>query len=129
MERVDFRAKVRGSAKFLADMRVTGLCHGKILRSPVAHGRLRRVDVTGALKVPGVVAVLTGEDLLKERGIDPFYGPVFKDQTIVAVDKVRHVGDPVAAVAALHGRREGATELVREHIDWALAQLSSRMKC
>jgi CO/xanthine dehydrogenase Mo-binding subunit len=51
--------------------------------------------------VPGVVAVLTRDDILHDEGIEPYYGPVFKDQTIVAVEKVRHVGDPVAAVAAL----------------------------
>ena len=51
--------------------------------------------------MPGVVAVLTRDDILHDEGIEPYYGPVFKDQTIVAVEKVRHVGDPVAAVAAL----------------------------
>ena len=52
-------------------------------------------------KFPGVMAVITRDDILHDEGIEPYYGPVFKDQTIVAVEKVRHVGDPVAAVAAL----------------------------
>ena len=101
MERLDYRAKVRGTAVYVADMQMPGLCHGKILRSSIPHGRVTRVDATGALGVRGVIAALTRDDLMTDRGIDPFYGPVFKDQSIVAVDKVRHVGDPVAAVAAL----------------------------
>ena len=99
--RLDYQTKVTGRAQYLADMNVPGMCHGRILRSPYAHARIRKVDASKALKVPGVVAVLTRDDILHDEGIEPYYGPVFKDQTIVAVDKVRHVGDPVAAVAAL----------------------------
>ena len=101
VRRLDYRAKVTGRASYLADMKIAGMCHGKILRSPLPHARIRRIDVSRALNLPGVVAVLTRDDILKDQGIDPYYGPVFKDQTIVAVEKVRHVGDPVAAVAAL----------------------------
>jgi CO/xanthine dehydrogenase Mo-binding subunit len=99
--RLDYETKVTGKARYLADMSVPGMCHGKILRSPYAHARIKSVDASKALKVAGVVAVLTRDDILQDEGIEPYYGPVFKDQTIVAVDKVRHVGDPVAAVAAL----------------------------
>jgi len=101
VRRLDYRAKVTGRASYLADMKIAGMCHGKILRSPLPHARIRRIDVSKALDVPGVVTILTRDDILKDQGIDPYYGPVFKDQTIVAVEKVRHVGDPVAAVAAL----------------------------
>ena len=99
--RLDYETKVTGRAQYLADMSVPGMCHGKILRSPFPHARILRINAANALKVPGVVAVITRDDILKDEGIDPYYGPVFKDQTIVAVDKVRHVGDPVAGVAAL----------------------------
>jgi len=99
--RLDYQTKVTGRAQYLADMSVPGMCQGKILRSPYAHARIRKIDAAKALKVPGVVAVLTRDDILHDEGIEPYYGPVFKDQTIVAVEKVRHVGDPVAAVAAL----------------------------
>jgi CO/xanthine dehydrogenase Mo-binding subunit len=99
--RLDYETKVTGRAQYLADMSVPGMCHGKILRSPYPHARIIRIDASKALKVPGVVAVLTRDDILQDEGIEPFYGPVFKDQTIVATEKVRHVGDPVAAVAAL----------------------------
>ena len=99
--RLDYETKVTGRAQYLADMSVPGMCHGKILRSPLPHARIKKIDVAKALKVPGVLAILTRDDILHDEGIEPFYGPVFKDQTIVAVEKVRHVGDPVAAVAAL----------------------------
>jgi CO/xanthine dehydrogenase Mo-binding subunit len=99
--RLDYETKVTGRAQYLADMNVPGMCHGKILRSPYTHARILKIDTAKALKVPGVVAVLTRDDILHDEGIEPYYGPVFKDQTIVAVEKVRHVGDPVAAVAAL----------------------------
>ena len=99
--RLDYETKVTGRAQYLADMNVPGMCHGKILRSPYAHARIKSIDSSRAAKVPGVVAVLTRDDILNDEGIEPYYGPVFKDQTIVAVEKVRHVGDPVAAVAAL----------------------------
>ncbi len=101
VRRLDYETKVTGKAQYLADMSVPGMCHGKILRSPYPHARIKRIDASKAAKVAGVVAVITRDDILHDEGIEPFYGPVFKDQTIVAVDKVRHVGDPVAAVAAL----------------------------
>ncbi len=99
--RLDYETKVTGRAQYLADMSVPGMCHGKILRSPYPHARIKRIDGSKARSAPGVVAVLTRDDVLHDQGIEPYYGPVFKDQTIVAVEKVRHVGDPVAAVAAL----------------------------
>ena len=101
VRRLDYETKVTGKAQYLADMSVPGMCHGKILRSPYPHARIKRIDASKAAKVVGVMAVITRDDILHDEGIEPFYGPVFKDQTIVAVDKVRHVGDPVAAVAAL----------------------------
>src|SRR5437867_407470 len=99
--RLDYETKVTGKALYLADMNVPGMCHGKILRSPVPHARVKKIDTSKALKVAGVMAIITRDDILHDEGIEPYYGPVFKDQTIVAVEKVRHVGDPVAAVAAL----------------------------
>jgi CO/xanthine dehydrogenase Mo-binding subunit len=109
--RLDYETKVTGKAQYLADMQVPGMCHGKILRSPVPHARIKMIDTAKALKVPGVLAVITRDDILHSGGIEPYYGPVFKDQTIVAVEKVRHVGDPVAAVAALDA--DAAEEALR----------------
>ncbi|MGH7929960.1 MAG: xanthine dehydrogenase family protein molybdopterin-binding subunit, partial [Candidatus Binatia bacterium] len=109
--RLDYESKVSGQAQYLADMQVPGMCYGRILRSPLPHARLQSIDAMRALKVPGVVAIITRDDILHDQGIEPFYGPVFKDQTIVAVEKVRHVGDPVAAVAALNA--DAAEEALR----------------
>ena len=61
------------------------------------HARLLRVDASRAAKLPGVVAVLTRDDL---KGMNSHFGPVVKDQPVVAIDRVRYVGDIIAAVAA-----------------------------
>src|SRR5436309_14760012 len=97
--RLDYGTKVTGKALYLADMNVPGMCHGKMLRSPLPHARVKKIDTSKALKVAGVMAIITSDNILHNEGIEPYYGPVFKDQTIVAMEKVRHVGDPVAAVA------------------------------
>jgi CO/xanthine dehydrogenase Mo-binding subunit len=111
VRRLDYETKVTGRALYLADMQVPGMCHGKILRSPLPHARIKNIDISKALDVPGVITILTRDDILRDQGIEPYYGPVFKDQTIVAVEKVRHVGDPVAAVAALDA--DAAEEALR----------------
>ena len=118
-QRLDYQAKLTGRAAYLADMKMPGVCEGVVLRSPVAHAWIRYVDASEALKVPGVVAVYTKDDVVQGTGIEPYYGPVFKDQTIVAVDKVRHVGDPVAAVAAetREAAEEAANLIVVEYED------------
>jgi CO/xanthine dehydrogenase Mo-binding subunit len=95
--RRDAREKLRGRAQFVGDMVVPRMLHGRVLRSPIAHGRILSIDTAAAEKVPGVVCVLTGADL---RDIDPYYGHAIKDRPIVAIDKVRFHGEQVAAVAA-----------------------------
>ncbi|MGH7929352.1 MAG: xanthine dehydrogenase family protein molybdopterin-binding subunit, partial [Candidatus Binatia bacterium] len=95
--RSDGEEKVTGKAVYTVDVELPGMAHGKILRSPFAHARISRVDATKAEMLPGVFAVITRED---QRRIGMF-GAAYKDQTIVAVDKVRYAGDPVAAVAAV----------------------------
>ena len=86
-----------GKALYTVDVDLPGMAHGKILRSPYAHARLLRVDGSKAEQLPGVFAVVTREDQKSLR----MFGAAYKDQTIVAVDKVRYAGDPVAAVAAV----------------------------
>ena len=97
--RLEGKAKVTGRAEYVHNLRLPGMLHGKIFRSTIAHGRIKRIDVTAARAVPGVHRVVTGEDI---RAIipDPHYGPAFHDQPILALDKVRHVGEPVALVLA-----------------------------
>jgi CO/xanthine dehydrogenase Mo-binding subunit len=95
--RLDGEDKATGSAVYTVDLELPGMAHGKILRSPYPHARLVRVDGSQAENLPGVYAVITRDD---QRRLGMF-GAAYKDQTIVAVDKVRYVGDPVAAVAAV----------------------------
>lgn len=97
MRRVDGVEKVTGAARFVGDLVVPGMLYGRVLRSPVPHARIARLDARIAERMPGVQAVLTGGDL---AGTDPFYGHAIKDRPIVALDCVRFAGEPVAAVAA-----------------------------
>src|SRR5439155_22405602 len=95
--RRDAREKLRGQAQFVGDILVPRMLHGKVLRSPIAHGRIVSIDTSAAEQVSGVVCVLTGADI---RDIDPYYGHAIKDRPILAIDKVRFHGEQVAAVAA-----------------------------
>ncbi|HKY08671.1 MAG TPA: xanthine dehydrogenase family protein molybdopterin-binding subunit [Candidatus Binatia bacterium] len=95
--RSDGVEKVNGRALYTVDVKLPGMAHGKILRSPYAHARLVSVDASAAEKFPGVFAVITRDDQ-KQLGM---FGAAYKDQSVVAVDKVRYAGDPVAAVAAV----------------------------
>jgi CO/xanthine dehydrogenase Mo-binding subunit len=97
--RLESRDKVTGSAEYIHTMRLPGMLHAKIFRSTVAHGRIRSIDTSAARKVPGVLHVVTIDDVLKVLP-DPYYGPAFHDQPILAHEKVRFVGEPVAAVIA-----------------------------
>jgi CO/xanthine dehydrogenase Mo-binding subunit len=75
--RLDYETKVTGRAQYLADMSVPGMLHGKILRSPYPHAWITRIDATKAEKVPGVMAVLTRDDILHDQGIEPADLPVY----------------------------------------------------
>ncbi len=94
--RVDGRAKVTGQTRFADDLMLPRMAHARLLRSPVPHARVVRVDISRALAHPGVYLVLTGADLPVPYGILP----VSQDEHALAVDRVRFVGDPVAAVVA-----------------------------
>ena len=96
--RADAAEKLRGQAQFTGDLAVPRMLHGKVLRSPVAHARIAGIDAARAERTPGVVCVLTGRDLLDLPS--PRYGHAIKDRPIVAVDRVRFAGEPVAVVAA-----------------------------
>ncbi len=96
--RLDGREKVAGRAEFVGDMQMPGMLHGKVLRSPHAHAVVRSIDVSAAERMPGVVAVLTADDL---RDIDAIYGHAIRDRPVIADDRVRFVGEPVVAVAAV----------------------------
>src|SRR4051812_33568030 len=95
--RVDGLEKVTGRAVYTGDIQLPRLAYARILRSPVAHARVTKVDASRAKELPGVIATLTRDDI---KEFNYKYGATYKDQSIVAVDKVRYVGDPVAAVMA-----------------------------
>ena len=97
-QRVDGIVKATGQAVYAMDLELPGMLHAKVLRSPFPHARLVRIDATRAAALPGVVTALTRETL---DGMNPYFGSAYKDQTVVALDKVRYDGDPVAAVAAI----------------------------
>ncbi len=96
--RTDGVAKVTGQAAYTVDVKVPGMVHAKVLRSTVPHARIVRIDAARALALDGVVTVLTGDDV---RDINPYYGTYFRDRPLIAVDRVRYAGEPVAAVAAV----------------------------
>ncbi len=96
LRRVDGRAKVTGETRFADDLSMPGMLFMKLARSSVPHARILEVDVAAALAVPGVRAVLTGQDFPIPYGILP----VSQDEHALCTDAVRFVGDPVAAVVA-----------------------------
>jgi CO/xanthine dehydrogenase Mo-binding subunit len=113
--RVDGVEKVTGKAIYTSDIQLPGMAHARILRSPVAHAKLVKVDATKAKEFPGVIATLTRDDI---QSFNYKYGATYKDQSIVAVDKVRYVGDPVAAVLADDpATAEQALELIEVEYD------------
>jgi CO/xanthine dehydrogenase Mo-binding subunit len=114
---LDARHRVTGRIPYTVNMEPPGTLHVAILRSAVPHARLLRVDATAAADLPGVAATLTGGDFAR-MPIRPLFGPVFRDQPIVAIDRVRYVGEPVAAVAAADRRTaEAALEAIEVEYD------------
>lgn len=109
--RVDGVDKVTGKAKFVGDIAVPGMLYGKILRSPYAHARIRAIDVKPAETLPGVFAVLTAADLTD-------LSPIYNGRPVIAIEKVRYAGEPVAAVAAVDlATAEEALTLIRVEYD------------
>ena len=105
LPKIDAWAKVTGETKFADDMVLPRLAHGKLLRSPHPHALIKRIDTTRAAALPGVYAVITGHDLPRVK-----FGilPVSQDEEALCVEKVRMVGDAVAAVAAWAGAAQTA---------------------
>ena len=95
LPRIEGEGKVTGKTKYAADLPFEGLLWAKVLRSPISHGRIKKIDTSKAKTLAGVRAVLTGADVP-----NVFVGTRVKDQPVLATDRVRFVGDAVAAVAA-----------------------------
>lgn len=95
--KVDGLAKATGQAVYADDIQLPGMLHAKTLRSPHAHALIRSIDTSRAAALPGVHAVITGESMPIKYGVIPWT----PDENALAVDKVRFIGDEVAAVAAI----------------------------
>jgi 4-hydroxybenzoyl-CoA reductase alpha subunit len=95
---LDAAQKVKGTALFTDDLVLSGMLHGKVLRSPLPHAKILHIDTSRAEKLPGVKGVVTGRDIP-----DRMYGivPMAKDEHALAREKVRYIGDDVAAVCAI----------------------------
>lgn len=109
LPRVDAVEKVTGMAKFAGDIKLSGMLFGKVLRSPHAHAKIKKIDTSKAEKLPGVVAIITPKDLVPGKAFIGSYAelpmvaygatPKLADQFILT-DKARFIGDSIAAVAA-----------------------------
>ena len=101
LHNIDGVAKVTGRATYTFDVKLPGMLYGKILRSPYPHARILNIDTSKAERLIGVKAVVTGKDTLGiKQGIWRRY-PELCDEEILAREKVRYIGEPVAAVAAV----------------------------
>lgn len=110
---VDAPEKVTGQAIYFTDLDFPGMLHAKVLRSPYPHARILNIDAKRALNLPGVKAILLPENVPPEK-----YGPQVADRPILAKEKVRFVGEEVAAVAAIdEDTALEAIELIRVEYD------------
>jgi CO/xanthine dehydrogenase Mo-binding subunit len=117
--RADGIGKVTGSARYTVDLSVPGMAHAIVVRSTRAHARIASIDRDAAARSPGVLRVLTGDDLLA-AGLTPYYGHVVLDHPVLAIERVRFHGEPVALVVA-ETRREAAE--AAELVDVAYEEL------
>src|SRR5579864_5459252 len=105
LRRREDRRLLTGASRFLDDIRLPGMVHAAIVRSPHAHARVARLDMEAARAMPGVVAVLTGRDLgspvPRIPAVPMFPGVAKATHPLLAEDTVRYVGQPVAVVAAV----------------------------
>ena len=93
---------IRGKGNYLDDIRLPGMLHGAVLRSPFAHARINSIDLSEAKEVPGFVAVFSAADVPANT---PRFGPQFNDRPVIASGEVKYHGEPVAIVAAETNRR------------------------
>ncbi len=113
VDRIESRAKVTGTADYTHNLVLPRMLHAKIVRSTHAHARILSIDTRAAAALPGVFKVVTAKEVMQVIP-DPHYGPAFHDQPILAIEKVRHIGEPVAVVLSddVHVA-EAAAALVR----------------
>lgn len=116
LNRLEARAKVTGRADYIHNLTLPRMLHAKIFRSTVAHGRIVSIDTSAAREAEGVFAVYTAQDIMRVMP-EPYFGPAFHDQPILAVDKVRYIGEPVAVVLAAdpHAAEEAVHLIMAEY--------------
>jgi len=112
---VDGLKKVKGQAQYLDDINLPGMLYAQILRSPHAHARIVKTDISGAAALPGVKAVLTGAECPGTR-----FGCDVPDTTILPTEKVRYAGEEVVAVAAI------SPKIARQALDLVIYRRQSR---
>jgi len=124
--RVDALEKVTGKAVYCTDIKLPGMLHVKVLRSPYPHAKIISIDTTKAVKLSGVKCVLTSDDVPSNR-----YGSVVRDSTILAQGVVRAVGEPVVAVAAetVEAAEEDAARVPRAVAAPAKVEEQRRVDC
>ncbi|HEX2045242.1 MAG TPA: hypothetical protein VHF23_06415, partial [Gaiellaceae bacterium] len=113
VRKVDAIPKAVGEFAYSSDLYAAGMLWGQTVRSPHAHARIRSIDISQAVAMPGVHAVLTHEDVPGEKR----YGLEFPDQPVLASDRVRYFGEPVVVIAAEHPEqaRRAADKVVVEY--------------
>src|SRR6476659_9042941 len=113
VRRPDGPPKVQGQFAYSSDLNAAGMLWGHTLRSPHAHARIVAIDISQAVSMPGVHAVLTHDDVPGQKT----YGLEFPDQPVLAIDRVLYYGEPVALVAAEHPEqaRRAAARIVVEY--------------
>lgn len=119
IRRVEDPKFLRGKGSYIGDRSLPGMLHVALVKSPFAHSRITAIDTSDALKVPGVVAVITGQDALALADPLPDFGPDPSKHTwrLLAADKVRYVGEGVAAVIAesRYAAEDGVAEVLVDY--------------
>jgi CO/xanthine dehydrogenase Mo-binding subunit len=100
MKRVEDPRLLTGKGKYVDDVVLPGMAHAALLRSPYAHARIKSIDVSKARALPGVILVVTGKEFAEKTGPTATFSSPPVVQHAIAVDRVRHVGEAVAAVVA-----------------------------
>lgn len=112
-KRIDALDKVTGSAQYIDDIRISGMLYAKIKRSTFAHAKILYIDTSGAEKLLGVKAVITGKEFTANFK-NSFFGSPMADQPFLAIEKVRYVGEPIVVVAATSEEiAEDALDLIK----------------
>ena len=114
MKRIEDPRLLTGKGKYIDDIELTNMAHAAVLGSPHAHARVKSIDVSKAEALPGVILVFTAKDAAEQTAQVASFSSPPVPQYCMAIDKIRHVGEVVAAVVAeelADGRRAGASDI------------------